>query len=47
MKMGCGDCGCVVEHGVRLKVCDDQPCCFAELPKADNRPDEVSVDDGA
>ena len=38
MEMSCADCGCVVEHVVRLQVCDHQPCCFAELPIAANRP---------
>ena len=47
MKMRCAACGCVVEHGVRLKVRDDQPCCCAELPKGDNRPNQVSVDGSA
>ena len=35
MRMGCAECGCVVEAGARVVVCDAPGCCCAELPVAD------------
>jgi hypothetical protein len=34
MRMGCADCGCTIEAGVRVVVCDAPHCCCAELPIA-------------
>ena len=37
MRMGCADCGCVVDRGVRIGVCDDgERCCCAALPRNDS-----------
>jgi len=34
MEMTCADCGCLVERGVVVEVCDRHPaCCCAELPR--------------
>jgi ketosteroid isomerase-like protein len=35
MEMHCADCGCLVEHGVRLISCDTSECCCVDLPTAD------------
>ena len=32
MRMGCAECGCVVDRGVRLVACADLTCCCAQLP---------------
>ena len=31
MEMICADCGCLVDHGTRVKVCGDPNCCCADL----------------
>jgi hypothetical protein len=37
MRMGCADCGCVVDRGVRVEVCDhEERCCCAALPRCDS-----------
>lgn len=28
----CADCGCLVDRGVRITVCDDVNCCCRDLP---------------
>jgi hypothetical protein len=36
MRMACADCGCVVDRGVRVEVCDDaERCCCAALSRED------------
>lgn len=32
MRMGCANCGCVVEGGVRVVVCHRPDCCCGHLP---------------
>jgi hypothetical protein len=36
MEMYCADCGCLVDHGVRLIPCDASDCCCAELAAVDS-----------
>jgi hypothetical protein len=33
--MYCADCGCLVDHGIRLISCDASECCCADLPMAE------------
>jgi hypothetical protein len=35
MEMPCADCGCLVEHGVRLIPCDTSECGCVDLPTAE------------
>ena len=35
MEMGCADCECVVDRGVRVVVCADVDCCCSELAVAE------------
>jgi hypothetical protein len=35
MEVYCADCGCLVDHGVRLISCDTRECCCVDLPIAD------------
>jgi hypothetical protein len=44
MTMGCADCGCLVDHGIRIEVCGDPSCCCRELPIAT---DETTAEVGA
>jgi ketosteroid isomerase-like protein len=32
MPMACADCGCLVEHGVRVSTCGTEGCCCGTLP---------------
>jgi hypothetical protein len=32
--MECADCGCLVEHGIRLIPCETPACCCLDLPVA-------------
>jgi hypothetical protein len=32
MEMLCAGCGCLVERGVRVVVCDDPNCCCQQVP---------------
>ena len=34
MRMGCAECGCVIEGGLRVIVCDEDCCNCRELPVA-------------
>jgi hypothetical protein len=41
MRMGCSDCGCVIESGKRVVVCAELGCCCTHLPIADEPSVEV------
>jgi hypothetical protein len=32
MEIGCAECGCVVDSGVRVSCCDRDDCCCQDLP---------------
>ncbi len=32
VELACAECGCVVDAGVRIVVCNDRGCCCADLP---------------
>ena len=34
VKMGCADCGCVIESGVRIVICSDD-CCCRDVPASE------------
>ena len=34
--MACAECGCVVDHGIRVVSCGDDGCCCRHLPVADD-----------
>jgi hypothetical protein len=42
--MGCAGCGCVVESGKRVVVCEAADCCCKTVPAA---PDDARVVDQA
>ena len=42
MEIRCAVCGCLVESGTRIEVCEHQACCCAELPVTEDRAPNVA-----
>lgn len=42
MEMACADCGCVVEHGVRVRTCGNASCCCIHVPVDAADPDATA-----
>ncbi len=32
MRVGCAECGCVVDDGIRVVLCPNVECCCRDLP---------------
>ena len=37
MEVGCAECGCRVDAGIRVAVCENPQCCCRHLPVRDER----------
>ena len=44
MEIGCAECGCVVDAGVRVVVCGEADCCCTHLPTLDDASVQESDD---
>jgi hypothetical protein len=40
--IACADCGCLVERGERVAVCDDPQCCCVSLPTRSSAPPDAA-----
>jgi SnoaL-like domain len=38
----CAECGCLVDHGVRVGTCDTSECCCADLPILQRTTDQIA-----